>query len=94
MLSKCLWKMFNCSEAVRGNFRQISPYDVISSLISSMDTLPRRKDTRSDPIFEPYFKLVSIAHKLVQGGHLPVSSNSVPSYLHIVRSNLRSTLAI
>jgi hypothetical protein len=72
MLSKCLWKMFNSSDSVRGSSKQIEVDDVLDSLLDAIETLPERKDSRSEPIFEPHFRLVSIAHKLVCKGILEV----------------------
>ncbi|EAW09850.1 putative transcriptional corepressor of histone genes (Hir3) [Aspergillus clavatus NRRL 1] len=76
MLSKCLWKMFSCDDAVRGNSKRISLDDFLDSLLDAIDTLPQRKDSRSDPIFEPHYKLVSIIHKLVERGTLTPAEGS------------------
>ncbi|KAL4931168.1 putative transcriptional corepressor of histone genes (Hir3) [Aspergillus undulatus] len=65
MLSKCLWKMFSCDDAVRGSAKRISVDSVLDSLLDTVDVLPQ-KDSRSEPIFEPHYKLVSIVHKLVK----------------------------
>lgn len=65
MLSKCLWKMFSCDDSVRGSSKRISLDSVLDSLLDTIDALPQRKDSRSEPIFEPHYKLVSIVHKLV-----------------------------
>jgi len=65
MLAKCLWKMYSCDEKVRGNSKPVDLDDVLDSLLDAIDTLPQRKDSRSDPIFEPHYKLLSIIHKLV-----------------------------
>lgn len=72
MLAKCLWKMYKCDESVRGNLKRVQIDDVLDSLLDAIDTLPPRRDSRSDPIFEPYFKLVSIVHKLVHANVLTV----------------------
>ncbi|KAL2863664.1 putative transcriptional corepressor of histone genes (Hir3) [Aspergillus lucknowensis] len=66
MLSKCLWKMFSCDDSVRGSSKRISLDSVLDSLLDGIDALPQRKDSRSEPIFEPHYKLVSIVHKLVK----------------------------
>ncbi|KAL4810020.1 hypothetical protein BDV18DRAFT_51871 [Aspergillus unguis] len=66
MLSKCLWKMYNCDDEVRGLAKRISLDSVLDSLLDTIDALPQRKDSRSEPIFEPHYKLVSIVHKLVK----------------------------
>lgn len=65
--------MFSCDESVRGSAKRISIDDVLDALLDSIDTLPQRKDSRSDPIFEPHYKLVSIIHKLVHRDTLTVS---------------------
>ncbi|KAL4781852.1 hypothetical protein BJX76DRAFT_312146 [Aspergillus varians] len=65
MLSKCLWKMFSCDDSVRGTSKRVSLDSVLDSLLDTIDALPQRKDSRSEPIFEPHYKLVSIVHKLV-----------------------------
>lgn len=72
MLAKCLWKMYRSDDSVRGNFKRVSLDDVLDSLLDAIDTLPQRKDSRSEPIFEPHYKLVSIIHKLVHGDVLIV----------------------
>ena len=72
VLAKCLWKMYRSDDSMRGNFKRVSLDDVLDSLLDSIDTLPQRKDSRSEPIFEPHYKLVSIIHKLVHGDVLTV----------------------
>lgn len=71
MLSKCLWKMFTRKDSA-GNDRRVELDDLLDSLIEAIDTLPQRKDSRSEPIFEPHSKLVSIVHKLIRRGDLSV----------------------
>ncbi|KAL3482341.1 hypothetical protein BJX99DRAFT_216854 [Aspergillus californicus] len=66
MLSKCLWKMFSCDESVRGSAKRVSLDGVLDSLLDTIDALPQRRDSRSDPIFEPHYKLISIVNKLVK----------------------------
>ncbi|KAF5866334.1 Histone transcription regulator 3 [Aspergillus alliaceus] len=68
MLSKCLWKMFSCDDSVRGTSKRVHLDDILDSLLDSIDALPQKRDPRSDPIFEPHYKLVSIVHKLVHRG--------------------------
>ncbi|PGH32913.1 hypothetical protein GX50_04257 [[Emmonsia] crescens] len=70
MFSKCLWKMFTCDDATRGNHSPVEVDDVLDSLVDAIEALPSKRDSRSDPILEPHFKLVSIVHKLVHGGFL------------------------
>ncbi|EEH04114.1 conserved hypothetical protein [Histoplasma capsulatum G186AR] len=70
MFSKCLWKMFCCDGATRGQRSPVEFDDVLDSLVDAIEALPSKRDSRSDPILEPHFKLVSIVHKLVQRGIL------------------------
>ncbi|GAD96749.1 histone transcription regulator 3 [Paecilomyces variotii No. 5] len=77
MLSKCLWKMYSCDDAVRGPSKRIEIDDLIDLLLDAIEALPQRKDTRSEPIFEPHYKLVSIVHKLVRRSVLkPVEASN------------------
>ncbi|GLB09644.1 histone transcription regulator 3 [Aspergillus tubingensis] len=76
MRSKCLWKMFSCDESVRGSFKRIEVDVVLDSLLDAIDALPQRRDSRSDPIFEPHYKLVSVVHKLVHRGTLTAAEGS------------------
>lgn len=73
MLSKCLWKMLTCDESVRGSSKPVEVDDVLDSLLDAIETLPQRKDSRSDPVFEPHFRLVSVLHKLVRQEKIKVS---------------------
>jgi hypothetical protein len=68
--------MFSCDESIRGSFKRVGIDDVLDSLIDTIEALPQRRDARSDPIFEPHFKLVSIVHKLVHSGTLAVTIDS------------------
>lgn len=81
MLSKCLWKMYSCDDAVRGPSKRIDIDDLIDSLLDGIEALPQRKDTRSEPIFEPHYKLVSIVHKLVRRGVLKVKYHAALPYV-------------
>lgn len=72
MLSKCLWKMFSCDDSVRGPFKQLDLDTLLDSLLDAIDALPQRRDSRSEPIFEPHYKLVTVVHKLVRRGALEV----------------------
>jgi len=70
MLGKCLWKMFRADSDTVSAHRPVARNkptweDVVDAFISAVETLPEKKEKR-DPILEPHYKLVSIAHKLVQ----------------------------
>lgn len=65
---------------MRGNFKRVHLDDVVDSLLDAIDTLPQRKDSRSEPIFEPHYKLVSIIHKLVQRDTLTVCYLELSSF--------------
>jgi hypothetical protein len=47
--------------------------EVINAVLDAIAALPQRRDSRSDPIFEPHFKLFSFVHKLVARGNMTVS---------------------
>jgi hypothetical protein len=64
--------MFNWDGSARERPKRVEVDDVVDSLLDAIETLPERKDNRSDPIFEPHFRLVSIIHKLVRKGLLEV----------------------
>ncbi|KAF2280088.1 uncharacterized protein EI97DRAFT_498356 [Westerdykella ornata] len=40
--------------------------DVLNALCNAINTLPEKRERGREPILEPHYKLVSIAHKLVQ----------------------------
>ena len=68
MLGKCLWKLFRCSKS--SSVDCLQPLD---AFIRAIECAPEKRDSRHpdrDPILEPHYKLVSIVHKLVHGGHL------------------------
>ena len=69
--------MFSCDDAVRGPSKRVEIDDLIDCLLDAIEALPQRKDSRSEPIFEPHYKLVSIVHKLVRRGVLKVNYHSV-----------------
>ena len=72
MKGKCLWKMYNHPNVAQSDSPIVHAMDVICSIIRAIETLPKRKTEKQDPIFEPHYKLVSIVHKLVQKRRLPV----------------------
>ena len=82
MLSKCLWKMYDCSDVVRGRAKRPDHKEVLKAVIKAIETVPDRRDNRhpeKEPVLEPHYKLVSIVHKLVQKGQLQATEGS--SYL-------------
>ena len=70
LLGKCLWKMHNCDDRVRGNSRYIDHSEVLEAFERAVETAPERRD--KDPIFEPHYKLLSVVHKLVKKKRLAV----------------------
>ena len=76
MLGKCLWKMHNCEDHVRGKARSLDFQQALDALVHAIECLPGRKDSRHDPILEPHYKLVSVVHKLVQKKQLQVGASS------------------
>ncbi|CAG7930323.1 unnamed protein product [Penicillium olsonii] len=69
-LGKCLWKMFCSEDYLRTSSKRVELQEVIDALLSAINALPQRRDSRSDPIFEPHFKLFSVVHKAVLRGHM------------------------
>jgi hypothetical protein len=63
MLSKCLWKMLTRPD--EESRRRVAVQEVLETCAEAIEHLPARKDSRADHILEPHFKIVSIAHKLV-----------------------------
>lgn len=75
MLGKCLWKMHNCGEEVRGRARKISHVEALDAFTRAIELLPERRDNRHPErqlTLEPHYKLVSVVHKLVQSRRLRV----------------------
>jgi hypothetical protein len=73
MQGKCLWKAYyKVSDDWAGAERVIKPsvQSVLSAFVKAIDTVPRPKDSRQEPILEPHYKLVSVVHKLVMKGDM------------------------
>lgn len=76
MLGKCLWKMYNCNDEVRGRAPKIGYEDTLGAFRRAIELLPERRDSRHPEkqlTLEPHYKLVSVMHKLVQSRKLQVS---------------------
>ncbi|OOQ82927.1 Histone transcription regulator 3 like protein [Penicillium brasilianum] len=69
-IGKCLWKMFSCDDSLRTTSKRVEMHDVLDAFHDAISSLPKKKDSRADPVFEPHFKLVSIVHKLVLRGDM------------------------
>ncbi|KAI2792835.1 Histone transcription regulator 3 [Penicillium oxalicum] len=77
-IGKCLWKMFSCEDSMRTTSKRVEMHDVLNAFRKAISALPKRKDSRADPIFEPHFKLVSIVHKLVvRGAITPTKASQI-----------------
>lgn len=63
MLGKCLWKMLINPDP--DSRRRVVVDEVLDSFSEAIENLPERKDSRTDHILEPHFKLLSVVHKLV-----------------------------
>lgn len=57
---------------MRTTSKRVEIQDVLDALLDAIAALPQRRDSRSDPIFEPHFKLLSVVHKLVLRGKMTV----------------------
>lgn len=65
--------MFSCDDSIRGNNKSVEVDSILDSIVDAIDAVPDKRDSRSEPILEPHFKLASIIHKLVSRGTLKVS---------------------
>lgn len=73
MLGKCLWKAYyKVSDEWVATERVTKPsmQSILNAFVKAIETVPRPKDSRQEPILEPHYKLVSIVHKLVTKGDL------------------------
>ncbi|KAG9971484.1 hypothetical protein KCU78_g23554, partial [Aureobasidium melanogenum] len=61
-LGKCLWKMY-CNAPKESDRPSIDA--IINEFCESINLLPRKKDSKREPILEPHYKLVSVVHKMV-----------------------------
>ncbi|KAJ5236653.1 hypothetical protein N7489_006744 [Penicillium chrysogenum] len=75
-LAKCLWKMFTSDDSLRTTSKRVEMPEVINAVLDAIAALPQRRDSRSDPIFEPHFKLFSFVHKLVARGNMTPAEGS------------------
>lgn len=81
MLGKCLWKMHNCDDEIRGRERRITHTEVLAAFTRAVELLPERRDSKhseKDPTLEPHYKLVSVVHKLVQAKKILVRRFNAP----------------
>ncbi|KAH8652721.1 hypothetical protein BGZ60DRAFT_182653 [Tricladium varicosporioides] len=79
MLGKCLWKMwFKASEEWDPQVQATKPSmeSVIGSFVKAVQTVPKPRDGRQEPILEPHYKLVSIIHKFVVFGAMPAQAGA------------------
>lgn len=72
MLGKCQWKMFMRWDPNSGVSFERRPLmaTLISTLEKAVQTCPKPRDSRVEPILEPHYKIVSVMQKLVMHGHL------------------------
>lgn len=69
-----MWKMFqHAANTTSSETRIADAMDVVNTFVRAIETLPKRRSDKQDPIFEPHYKLVSLTHKLVQKEELEVS---------------------
>jgi tetratricopeptide (TPR) repeat protein len=61
-LGKCLWKMY-CNATKDADRPSIDA--IINEFCESINLLPRKKDSKREPILEPHYKLVSVVNKMV-----------------------------
>jgi hypothetical protein len=70
MIGKCRWKMYSKGgdDSGRDPSSKPSVESVLSAFVKAIQTVPKPRDSRQEPILEPHYKLVSIVHKLVIHG--------------------------
>lgn len=70
MLGKCKWKMYSKvgDESGKGLAKKPTVASVLAPFVRAIQTVPKPRDSRQEPILEPHYKLVSIVHKLVVNG--------------------------
>ncbi|ELR06157.1 Histone transcription regulator 3 [Pseudogymnoascus destructans] len=69
MLGKCYWKMFTRVEDepdARARAGRPTVAALVQVLERAIETVPKPRDSRSDPTLEPHYKIVTVMHKLVQ----------------------------
>ncbi|KAK3318825.1 hypothetical protein B0H66DRAFT_517185 [Apodospora peruviana] len=77
MVAKCLWKMYQkprTDDEIENRIRRPSLDTVLKALEKTVEVaaaLPKPRHGQ-DPILEPHYKIVSVVHKLVTRGDLPV----------------------
>ncbi|RDW89232.1 hypothetical protein BP6252_01264 [Coleophoma cylindrospora] len=66
MLGKCQWKMYcKAPEDDRDRKSRPSMWSALDSFVKAIETVPKHKDSRAEPVLEPHYKLMSAVHKLV-----------------------------
>ena len=72
MIGKCRWKMYSKvgDDSGRDPSNKPTVDSVLEAFVSAIQTVPKPRDSRQEPILEPHYKLVSIVHKLVIHGAL------------------------
>lgn len=70
MLGKCRWKMYSKvgDDSGKDSANKPSMESVLAAFVKAIQTVPKPRDSRQEPILEPHYKLVSIVHKLVVHG--------------------------
>ncbi|KAM3421048.1 hypothetical protein BST61_g1466 [Cercospora zeina] len=79
MVGKCLWKMHNASDELRGRDQQPTGPQVVEAFVKALELLPDKdrkesKDSKREPTLEPHYKLLVIVDKLWRKGSIDVAS--------------------
>ncbi|KAL1840276.1 hypothetical protein VTJ49DRAFT_654 [Mycothermus thermophilus] len=78
MVAKCLWKMYQKpADELDERSRARKPtvqnvLDALEKTVEVVSSLPKPRHGQ-DPILEPHYKMVSVVHKLVMRGDLPIA---------------------
>ena len=74
MLAKCLWKIHQHTKAT--DDPKCGPDAILKAVMRAVELLPARKDpSRQDPVLEPIYKVVVLAHKMVTFGKFDVCTD-------------------
>jgi hypothetical protein len=82
--------MYNSDDSLRTSSKRVEIQEVLDALFDAINALPQRRDSRSDPIFEPHFKLFSFVHKLVLRGKMTASDMTCLFVLGILTDSFTS----
>ena len=79
MLGKSLWKMYcraDSEDDPRDQARKPSKESVLEEFLQAVELAPKPRDSKSENVLEPHYKLVSVVHKMVLRSDLSPQSGA------------------